>query len=177
MSALRATASLDADVLRAVAIRAHGFVIGENMKITSTFVQPVAATSERIRQILAESGSGGAQQAQLFVFDTFIEGKSLVTGITVGKVNGQSIDDVKVSPVGMAIIGCLGDHHALNYPGQPVIIAGVQQVPGAVDRVRKVLQKAPLGAAVLFVCADGKVYDAAVPGLGVDYHSAKQDPQ
>ncbi|WP_269497265.1 hypothetical protein [Castellaniella sp. S9] len=145
------------------------------MITTSTFVQPVAATAERIRQILAEAGGSGAQQAQLFVFDTLVGEKSLVTGITVGQVNGQTIQDVRVSPVGMAVVECLTAHHALNYPGKPVVIAGVQQVTGAVQRVGDVLKKAPAGAAVLLVCADDKVYDAALRGLHVDYGSAKQD--
>lgn len=147
------------------------------MNVISTFVQPVPATEERIGQIMAEAGAFTAQKAQLFVFDTLVKEKSLVTGITVGQVNGQTVDDVKVSHVGMAVIACLADHHALNYPGQPVIVAGVQQITKAVDRVRHVLKQAPPGAAVLFVCADSKIYDAAAVGLGIDYHSAKQDTQ
>ncbi|MGE4340204.1 MAG: hypothetical protein AB7E55_30265, partial [Pigmentiphaga sp.] len=78
-------------------------------------------------------------------------------------------------PVGMAVVECITAHHALNYPGKPVVIAGVQQVAGAVQRVSDALKKAAQGAAVLLVCADNKVYDAAFRGLYVDYSSAKQD--
>jgi hypothetical protein len=147
------------------------------MHTTSTFVQPVAASQERIWQILAEAGATGAEQAQLFVFDTFVKGKNLVTGITVGQSNGPAVDDVRVSPIGMAVVDCLMTHHAFNYPGQSIVIAGVQQVGSAVDRVRKVLAQAAPGAAVLFVCANHKVYDAAALGLDIDYRSAKQNPQ
>jgi len=145
--------------------------------ITSTFVQHIPDTDERIRQILAKAGADSAQQVQPFVFDTLIQEKSVVTGITVGKVNGRTIEHVRVSPVGQIVIACLTQHHLLNYPGHPLIVAGVQSVAQAVERVRKVLTNAPQGAAVLFVCADGKVYDAAVLGLGIDYQSAKQNAQ
>jgi hypothetical protein len=103
-----------------------------------------------------------------------VDEKSVVTGITVGKVNGGSIDDVKVSVIGMAIIECMAAQYALNYPGEPIVVAGVPQSVGALDRVRKVLKRAPSGAAILFVCADSKVYDAATPALNVNYGSTRQ---
>lgn len=145
------------------------------MKIISTLVQPVEATKERVLAVLKDRGITDTKQVQLLVFDTLVEQKNLVTGITVGQVNGQTIDDVKVSVVGQAVIECLLGHHDLNYQGKPLVVAGVQQVANAVERVSQVLSKAPDGAAVLLVCADSKVYDAAARGLGIDYQSAVQN--
>lgn len=145
------------------------------MKVISTLVRPVKSTEERILAILKDSGVTEAKEVQLMVFDTLVGTKSIVTGMTVGQVHGQTIDDVKVSAVGQAVIACMVDHHTLNYNGKPFVVAGVQSVANAVDRVRQVLTKAPEGAAVLFVCADGKVYDAVMPYLGIDAQSAVQD--
>jgi hypothetical protein len=145
------------------------------MTITSTFVQPMSAANERIRKLLAETGDSGVDKVQLFVFDTRVGEKNIVTGVTIGTVKGEAIDEVEVSPIGMAVIECMTAHHALNYPDREIVIASLQQVGGAEDRVREVLRQVPSGFAVLFVCEDGKVYDAATPGLNVDYSSAHQD--
>lgn len=58
-----------------------------------------------------------------------------------------------------------------------MILAGVQSVGTAKQRVRKVLADAPHQAAVLFLCADSKVYDAVTPHLGINYQSADPDAQ
>lgn len=142
------------------------------MNIVSTFVQPAPDTLGHIKQILGFDAAS-RQTFQLFVFDTLVDDKSLVTGLTVGEVRGNAIDGVKVTRIGQAIIQFMLEHHDLNYPGKPIVVAGVQHVAGAVERVRQILKEAPQGAAVLIVCADDEVYDAAAPSLGVDYNSAK----
>ncbi|OOH92301.1 hypothetical protein BMF29_08420 [Comamonas kerstersii] len=118
---------------------------------------------------------GLAQPAVLMVFDTLVDQKRVVVGITVGQVQGPDLGSVRVSPIGQRVIDALGQHMAANYPQGAVIIAGVAQVPGAKERVRKVLAQAPEGSGVLLVCADHKVYDAAFPALGVDYQSANMN--
>lgn len=115
--------------------------------------------------------------AIVMAFDTLVDQKSLVVGITQGVMEGPNLEGVRVSPTGQAIIDRCGRHMARNYPQAPVIVAGVAQVAGAKERVRQVLAKAPPQAFVLLVCANGKVYDAAFPALGVDFQSAHQDAQ
>ena len=62
-------------------------------------------------------------------------------------------------------------------PHGQTVVAGVQQVGQAKQRVRQVLAKAPHGALVLLLCADGHVYDAAFQALNVDLQSANARPQ
>ncbi|APF86902.1 hypothetical protein BCR16_08840 [Ralstonia solanacearum FJAT-1458] len=134
------------------------------MRIVSTFLP--AAHDEDI-----------GRRTQLFVFDALVGEKSLVLGVTVGRVDGPALDDVKCSAIGNKIIGRLATHHRLNYPDGVVVLAGVQSVGSAKQRVRKVLTDAPDQAAVLFLCADPKVYDAVTPHLGIDYQSADPSAQ
>ncbi|MCK4121258.1 hypothetical protein HFK83_02555 [Ralstonia pseudosolanacearum] len=134
------------------------------MRIVSTFL-PAAHDDEFGRR------------TQLFVFDTLVDEKSLVLGVTVGAIQGPTLGDVRCSPIGQKIVGRLSAHHVLNYPDGVVILAGVQSVGTAKQRVRKVLADAPHQAAVLFLCADSKVYDAVTPHLGIDYQSADPNAQ
>lgn len=134
------------------------------MRIISTFLKP---------EPNAELGAN----ALVTVFDTLVDDKSLVVGITEGIVQGNDLADLRVSKVGQLVIDRLRRHKQLNYPNGPVILAGMASVAGAKERVRKVLSKAPPGAAVLLLCANGKVYDAAFDGLGIDYASANVNPQ
>lgn len=140
------------------------------MRIVSTFVR-----AERDGAFEAMGVEGDPKKSLLFVFDTLVDDKSVVSAITVGQVRGESLDDLRLSRVGQFVLDRLATHQKLNYPDGVVMIAGVQNVSNAVQRVRNVLRNAPPGAAVLFVCADDKVYDAAAPGLNIDYKSARQD--
>ncbi|MBD9530429.1 hypothetical protein IB233_02125 [Comamonas sp. CMM01] len=129
------------------------------LQVISTFLPPQAV-------------DGISPKTVLMLFDTLVDKKRVVVGITVGQVQGPDLRDVRVSPIGQNIINALGRHMDLNYPDSPVIIAGVAQIPGAKERVRKVLAHAPEGSGVLLVCANNKVYDAAFPALCIDYQSA-----
>jgi len=146
----------------------HLCTIGQNntletiLQISSTFLPP-----QKIESI--------EQPAVLMLFDTLVNQKRVVVGITVGKVQGADLDSVRVSAIGQNIITALASHMRLNYPQGAVVVAGVAQVPSAKERVRKVLAQAPEGSGVLLVCADNKVYDAAFPALGVDYQSANMN--
>lgn len=130
------------------------------MRIVSTFL-PSEHTPE-----------AGDQATIVMVFDTLVEDKSLVVGIAEGVIQGNDFAGARVSPVGRLVIDRLQRHHARNYPDGAIVVAGVAQVAGAKERARQVLAKAPPGAAVLLVCANGKVYDAAFDALGVDMQSA-----
>lgn len=110
-------------------------------------------------------------QTVLMAFDTLVDDKTLVVGITVGALNGPALDDVAVSEPGRLIVQRCRRHMQLNYPQAPVVVAGVAQVASAKKRVRDVLAKAPPRAFVLLVCASGKVYDAAFPALNVDFQA------
>ncbi len=131
-------------------------------RIISTFLPP-------------EPGNPDEQAVLLMAFDTLVDKKSVVVGITVGKVEGANLEGVRVSKVGQAIIDRVAGHANTNYPNGAVVIAGVAQVGGAKERVRKVLAQAPEHACVFLICADDKVYDAAFPALGVDFQSANLD--
>lgn len=115
--------------------------------------------------------------AIVMAFDTLVDQKSHVVGITVGSMNGPDLADVRVSPIGQAIIERCAVHIAQNYPQAAVVIAGVARIPGAKERVRQVLAKTPPNSFVLLVCANDKVYDAAFPALCVDFQSANMQPQ
>lgn len=113
----------------------------------------------------------------MMAFDTLVEQKSHVVGITVGRVNGPDLTDVRVSPTGLGIIDRCTRHMAQNYPQGATVLAGVASVTGAKQRVRDVLANAPPDAFVLLVCANDKVYDAAFPALCVDSKSANMQAQ
>jgi len=123
------------------------------------------------------SALSGGQPTILMALDTLVDEKSLVVGLTEGAMNGPQLSDVRVSAVGQAIIERCRRHLELNYPQGAVVIAGVAQVAGAKQRVRDVLAKAPPHAFVLLLCANGKVYDAAYAGLGIDLQAANHGPQ
>lgn len=135
------------------------------MRIISTFLPAVFD---------AEFG----KKTILMAFDTLIDDKSVVIGITVGRLDGPTLDDVMVGAIGQKIITRLAGHHKLNYPQtSPVVIAGVQSVSNAVHRVRNVLRNVPDKSVLLFVCSNDKVYDAAFTALGVDFKSADMQAQ
>lgn len=113
----------------------------------------------------------------LMAFDTLADDKSLVVGITVGRLGGPHLEDVALSEPGRLIVERCGRHMQLNHPQGAVVVAGVAQVASAKQRVRHVLTQAPPGSFVLLVCADGKVYDAAFPALCVDLQALNQKPQ
>jgi hypothetical protein len=133
------------------------------MRIISTFLpqEPSELTGDRPTIMAA--------------FDTLVDNKSVVVGLTVGSLNGPHIHEVRVSAVGQAVIDRCARHIGRNYPNAPVLVAGVAQVAGAVKRVRQVLQSAAPQSLVLLVCRDGKVYDAAFDALHIDLQSARQD--
>ena len=123
------------------------------------------------------SGLAGGSPTIVMAFDTLVNEKSHVVGITVGRVDGPDLADVRVSPLGQSIINRCAGHIAQNYPQATVVVAGVASVTSAKQRVRDVLAKAPPQSFVLLVCANDKVYDAAFPALGVDLQSANMQLQ
>lgn len=135
------------------------------MRIVSTFLPPEV------------TGLAGDRPTVVMAFDTLVDEKSHVVGITVGRMDGPNLADVRVSAVGQAIINRCASHIAQNYPQATVVVAGVASVTSAKQRVRNVLAKAPPESFVLLVCADDKVYDAAFPALGVDMQSANMQLQ
>lgn len=140
------------------------------MRVISTFLRAASFEGTGVAAV--------AEQGVLAVFDTLYGDKRLVVGITVGSAQSRHIDDVRLaSPVGQAVMDRMLAHHALHYPGGAVVLAGVAQVPGAKQRVGQVLAQAPDQAAVLLLCANNKVYDAAWDALGIDLNSARQDTQ
>jgi hypothetical protein len=135
------------------------------MRILSTFLP--AAREEVV----------GESPTVLMAFDTLVEEKAVVVGLTEGSVQGPDIASARISAVGQMVLKRCAAHHRLNYPEGAVVLAGVASVGGAKERVRKVLAQAPEHAFVLLVCANGKVYDAAFEALGVDLQSANQQCQ
>lgn len=117
------------------------------------------------------------RQTILMAFDTFVDEKSLVVGITVGHMSGPALSDVTLSEPGRLIVERCSRHMQRNYPQGTVVVAGVAQVGGAKERVRQVLAKAPPQAFVLLICASGQVYDAAFPALSVDLQAMNVKPQ
>lgn len=133
------------------------------MRIVSTFL-PAEVSS-----------LAGDSPTIVMAFDTLVDEKSHVVGITVGRVDGPDLADVRVSPIGQCIINRCAGHIAQNYPQATVVVAGVASVTSAKQRVRDVLAKAPPKSFVLLVCANDKVYDAAFPALGLDLQSANMN--
>ena len=121
------------------------------------------------------SGLDGMQgrNTVLMVLDTLVDDKTIVVGVTVGTIAGNSLEDVRVRPIGNAVISRLAAHHTLNYPDtSTVVIAGVNGVGNAIQRVRSVLRNAPPKSGVLLLPANDKIYDAVVNALNVDFQSA-----
>lgn len=134
------------------------------MRIISTFLKP-------------EKSEQFGTDTLVMVFDTLVDSKSLIVGITQGVVKGNDFAGARVSQTGQVVIERLQRHRERNYPQGAVVLAGVAQVAGAKERVRQVLAKAPHQSAVLLVCANGKVYDAAFDALGLDMQSANMNLQ
>jgi hypothetical protein len=116
----------------------------------------------------------GNRPTVLMAFDTLVDDKSVVVGLTEGVVAGPDVSDTRLSPVGQLVLARCSAHHRLNYPQGAVVLAGVASVGNAKQRVRQVLTQAPEYALVLLVCANGKVYDAALNALGFDAQTAHQ---
>lgn len=131
------------------------------MRILSTFLP--AAPEEAL----------GNRATILMAFDTLVDQKGLVVGLTEGVVAGPDNSDAIIGQVGQMVISRCADHH----PQRTVVLAGVASVSGAKQRVRQVLAQAPEHAFVLLVCSNGKVYDAAFNALSVDPQSANQKRQ
>ncbi|OFJ49582.1 hypothetical protein BA896_012615 [Janthinobacterium lividum] len=137
------------------------------MRVVSTFIPA-----------LPEKEISDRSKVLLMAFDTLVDDRNIVVGITVGKITGPTPDDAFVSEIGRRIIVRVADHHKLNYPeSQVVMLAGVQTIGNAIKRVRNILRNAPDQCALLIVCADDKVYDAAFPALCVDFKSANMQAQ
>jgi hypothetical protein len=116
----------------------------------------------------------GNQPTVLMAFDTLVDNKGLVVGLTEGVVAGPDISGVRLTQIGSLVLARCMARHEINHPDGTVVLAGVASVGGAKERVRKVLAQAPEHAFVLLVCANGKVYDAAFNALGIDPKSANQ---
>jgi hypothetical protein len=119
----------------------------------------------------------GGRPTIVAAFDTLVDQKSVVVGITVGRMEGPDIAGVVVHRLGQLVIERAGAHHQLNYPHGEVVVAGVASVAGAKERTRQVLTQAPPQALVLLICANDKVYDAAYEALGIDVQAMKVGPQ
>ena len=135
------------------------------MRIIST---PLPAATEELLE---------GRPTVLMAFDTLANDKSLVVGITVGRLHGPALDDVALSEPGRLIVQRCGRHMQLNNLQGGVLVAGVAQVASAKQRVRQVLAQAAANSFVLLVCANGKVYDAAFPALGVDLQALNRQTQ
>lgn len=125
----------------------------------------------------AESDLVPGRRTVVMALDTFVGQKGLVVGLTVGRMKGPDIADVHLSELGMLIVERCVRHQEVNYPDGLVVVAGVAQVAGAKERVRKVLAEVEPGTFVLLVCADAKTYDAAQAVLGINLQSANQRSQ
>lgn len=106
------------------------------------------------------------------VFDTFIREKHLAVGVGIGRLDGLTADDVRLSEVGQQAVLALTNYADKCFSTVVIQFAGVQSVASAKERVSKVLAQAPHQTAVFFVCRDDKVYDAVVKHLHVDFTSA-----
>jgi hypothetical protein len=111
------------------------------------------------------------------VYDTFVDGKSLVVGLTIGLARGNALENVQASPTGLRVIETMASYHHFRYPHGAVILAGVASASGATQRVRKVLANAPDQSAVLLLCADSKIYDKAFAALHVNLQAGNMQPQ
>lgn len=149
----------------AAAIEARLIQRSQPMRIIST---PLPA---------APSALLNGRSAIVMALDTLVDEKPLVVGLAVGSTNGKELADVRTTAVGRVIVERCSRHMDLNYPDGAVVIAGVAQVAGAVERVRQVLAKSPPQSFVLLLCADDKVYHAVFPTLGVDFQAANEGPQ
>jgi hypothetical protein len=113
----------------------------------------------------------------VMALDTLVHHKSVVVGLVQGVAQGPDLPGLRLSAVGQLVVDRGARHQQLNYPHAPTVIAGVAQVGSAKQRVRQVLAKAPPGAFVLLLCADGKTYDAAYAVLNIQLQAANEQPQ
>ena len=136
------------------------------MRIVSTFLPP---TESDVRV--------GGRPAIVMAMDTLVQEKSVVVGITIGRMGGKTLDDVVLSDVGRIVVDRCRRHMQLNYPDGAVLVAGVAQVAGAKERVRQVLAKAPPHAFVLLVAAADDVCAAVIKAVGLKHQAPNIEPQ
>lgn len=100
---------------------------------------------------------------QLLIFDTIADSKHLYTACAVGTVENG---DAALSDVGQKTVDALLAH-AQNAGdlGQNLRFQEIATVAAAPIKVRKALQAADHKDAVIFVCRNHHVYDAAVAEL------------
>ncbi len=135
------------------------------MRIISTLLPP-----------LEDDVRVGERPAVVLALDTLIDDKSVVLGITIGQVNGQTLQDVVLSDVGRTIVRRGLRHAQFNHPDAAVVVAGVAQLTGAKQRVRQVLAKAPEHAFVLLVAATDDVCAAVIKAVGLHHQAAHVKP-
>jgi len=128
---------------------------GNDMEIRCTFA-PAVFNAQAGKNVIST------------VFDAFVGEKRLVVGIAVGKPRGQKLIDAELSPFGQIMVARFGEYRDLCYPDSAVTVSMVASVGSAAQHVRDVLQDALDGSAIVFLCADNKVYDPAFDALNVD---------
>lgn len=127
------------------------------MRIVSTFLP-------------AEPHPGMAgRPAIVMALDTLVDQKAVVVGVTIGQLDGPTLNDIRLSDVGRTIVDRCSRHLELNYPQGAVVIAGVAQVAGVKQRVGQVLTNAPQGAFVLLVAATDDVCAAVIKQLNIKH--------
>lgn len=128
------------------------------MKISSTFL-PQTYWDE----------VGGLET--LSAFEVQVDNKTLVVGITVGKMVGPALDDAEVSPLAMRVVSRVIDYHQLNHlEGAPFVVAEIKGTLAAVKRVREVFRLAPHRSGLMLMCSSESVYKAAFSALCVDFN-------
>ena len=126
------------------------------MKIKSTFLPP--ADGEEL---------GGL--ASLTAFEARIDNKSLVVGIAIGTLTGPSKDEAQVNSLAMEVVNRVIDYHQRNHAQDaPFVVVELTGTLVAVKRVREVFRHAPHRSSLMLMCANERVYEAAISVLGVD---------
>lgn len=129
------------------------------MKIISTFLHPVD---------WEEHGC----EAPLMAFDTLINDKSVVVGIIVGSMIGPTLEDAHVSAPDLQVVRRVIEHHQFIHPkAAPIIVAPMKDVDVAKTGLLELLRHAPHQSALVLLCANEMVYEAALPLLCVNFQS------
>jgi hypothetical protein len=95
----------------------------------------------------------GIQRAIYMAFSTRFDGKTIITGCGVGRINGDTRNDIELTDVGNAALKVVGAHC------ENLFFCECRNVSTAKQRAVAALKAAKDGSGVFIVCKNSEIYD------------------
>ena len=95
----------------------------------------------------------GIQRAIYMAFSTRFDGKTIITGCGIGRINGDTRSDIELTDVGNAALKVVGAHC------ENLFFCECRNVSTAKQRAIAALKAAKDGSGVFIVCKNSEIYD------------------